>query len=1180
MNRYLIGKGSEMFGDRFHALASAVTMAALFNMTLLVDWDDPFWPDARGGFYRYFTLADLPYVTAAEMVPSDLETYPAWWRHGRKFEIDEQGFTMAEAPSYDPREGLHREPVWVYGGFGAPAGDYHLLKEHLRLTAEAVEALRPQLVKVPAGRPLVFLPASASGSDQSRWAESRGALDQALIDAEHELPARLWIRQNPGSTLLDDLFGGNGIPDAGDRFGASIRRLASFLVLASASEAYSPDEQDPYFMAARSFGQAGGVRALFAPVPEAVSLPSGYPGYGYHYRCSKGVWQQGGSAETVQGVPDAHQATMQQAVALHQQGEIAGAERLFNQLLCAIPGDADALHMLGVIDCQRGDFAGAVDRIARAIAGNPRNAAYHSDLGFALQLLGRFEEALEQYDQALTLNPALAISHLNRGDVLTELNQEVAAAESYSRAEMILRIQSTDAESLHRLGLLERRKKHMSRAAELFSHAVMIEPHRPEWHQDLGITLQELRRFDEALQSYDRALEINSGLLTAQLNRGNILRTLKRMGEASDSDEKAALILVKHPEDAESMHLLGIIEFRRKRYREAVVLFDRALGIDPANAACHSDRGLAFRELRQFGDALACYDQALRLDPDLAVTELNRGNLLRLMKRNVDAGESDRLAAALLEKHLDDADSLHMLGLVEYRRKNLERAVDLIGRAIEINPHNAAFYSDRGYALQDMRCFDAALACYDKALALDQTLAITHLNRGNVLREFMVNAPALESYARAQELIEQQPQTAENLHLLGTIAFRMRNLEASVDLIGRAIDLEPENAGYYSDLGLALQEMTRYDDALRNYDKALSLDPGLEVTHFNRANTFRAQKRFDAAFECYDKALSIKPDYWDVYWNKSLDLLMIGDLDQGFELYEWRWKRNSSPQPMRNFHQPVWHGRETLEGKVILLHSEQGLGDTLQFCRYVRMVKALGPTVVLEVDPPLLELLRPVDGADMVVARGDALPPFDTHCPLLSLPLAFKTRLETIPSGVKYLQSSQEKLEDWARRLGPRTMLRVGIAWSGRAEHLNDHNRSMTLAPFLEQLPEGLQYVSLQKEVRPADLSALLSTGRILHFGELLIDYADTAALCDLMDLVVTIDTSVAHLGAALGKPVWIMLPFMPDWRWLLDREDSPWYPTVRLFRQHAVADWSEVYRRVRCGLELFREEGVLIVDS
>jgi hypothetical protein len=249
------------------------------------------------------------------------------------------------------------------------------------------------------------------------------------------------------------------------------------------------------------------------------------------------------------------------------------------------------------------------------------------------------------------------------------------------------------------------------------------------------------------------------------------------------------------------------------------------------------------------------------------------------------------------------------------------------------------------------------------------------------------------------------------------------------------------------------------------------------------------------------------------------------------------------------------------------LHAEQGLGDTIQFCRYAKLVKALGARVVLEVPQALLRLLSGLEGVDVLTEKGQALPAFDYHCPLLSLPLAFKTDMTNIPSPKPYLAASPQKCEEWARRLGVKGKPRVGLVWSGRTEHQNDHNRSLTLEQLLPILPVGCEYVSLQKEVREAD-KPVLEGCDIRHYGEELKDFTDTAALCELMDLVISVDTSVAHLAGALGKSTWVLLPYAPDWRWLLDRDDSPWYESLKLYRQAEDSSWGPVLERVSKDLQ------------
>ena len=264
----------------------------------------------------------------------------------------------------------------------------------------------------------------------------------------------------------------------------------------------------------------------------------------------------------------------------------------------------------------------------------------------------------------------------------------------------------------------------------------------------------------------------------------------------------------------------------------------------------------------------------------------------------------------------------------------------------------------------------------------------------------------------------------------------------------------------------------------------------------------------------------------------------------------------------------MWLGSQSLQDKTILLHAEQGLGDTIQFCRYASLVAKLGAKVILEVQRPLLGLLKNLDGVSQIIARGDALPEFDYQSPLLSLPLAFKTQLHTIPSALRYLAGDSEKVLAWQARLGEKTKPRVGLVWSGNLEHKNDHNRSLSLSQVLPYLPSSCQYICLQKELRNADQAILAQHPHIQFFGDALEDFTDTAALCDLMDVVISVDTSVAHLAAALGKPTWVLLPFSPDWRWLLDRKDSPWYPSAKLYRQERIGDWNGVLSRVREGLE------------
>jgi hypothetical protein len=293
--------------------------------------------------------------------------------------------------------------------------------------------------------------------------------------------------------------------------------------------------------------------------------------------------------------------------------------------------------------------------------------------------------------------------------------------------------------------------------------------------------------------------------------------------------------------------------------------------------------------------------------------------------------------------------------------------------------------------------------------------------------------------------------------------------------------------------------------------------------------------------------------------------LLLGDFARGWAGYEWRWKQEQVARYKRDYPQPLWRGSESVAGKTILLYAEQGLGDMLQFCRYAGRVAALGAQVVLEAPPALQPLLSGLRGITKVIAQGTTPPTFDVHCPVTSLPLAFNTTADTIPNQVPYLAADRGRAALWLDKLGAKTRPRVGLAWSGNL--LPDPNRSMALADALGLALDGIELVSLQKEVRASDTALLASRRDVRHFGDELKDFADTAALIDAMDMVISIDTSVAHLAGAMGKPLWVMLPYNPDWRWMVEREDCLWYPTARLFRQTAIAQWADVVQRVAAAL-------------
>jgi len=392
--------------------------------------------------------------------------------------------------------------------------------------------------------------------------------------------------------------------------------------------------------------------------------------------------------------------------------------------------------------------------------------------------------------------------------------------------------------------------------------------------------------------------------------------------------------------------------------------------------------------------------------------------------------------------------------------------------------------------------------------------------------------------------------------------------EEAIAQFEQALALRPEHPEAHNGLGLALAALDRHEEAIAHYEQAIAIKPDYADAHGNLGNALWALGRNKEAVASHDRALAIKPDLAAARWNKCHVYLSIGDWVRGFRDYECRWEAQPKNSPKRNFTQPLWLGEKALAGRRILLHAEQGLGDTLMSVRYVPQVVEAGAAVTLEVQPALQSLLAQIDGVSQVLAKGEPLPGFDVHCPLMSLPLAFGTTLETVPAEVPYLEAQQDRVLEWRHRVRDVGLPRIGIVWRGNWRA--DASRSIPLQTFLGISSPHIQLISLQKEI-PDDDKAFLQQHDVLYFDEEIHkDFSDTAALIALTDLVVSIDTSVAHLAGAMGKPVWIPLRLSAEWRWLQDRNDSVWYPTARLFRQPASGDWKSVIARVRQELETY----------
>jgi tetratricopeptide (TPR) repeat protein len=612
----------------------------------------------------------------------------------------------------------------------------------------------------------------------------------------------------------------------------------------------------------------------------------------------------------------------------------------------------------------------------------------------------------------------------------------------------------------------------------------------------------------------------------------------------------------------DGLQMLGLLRYQQGRFPEALSLIGAALQINPRFPPALMNYGLVLGALRRHQEALASYDRALALHPDYAEALYNRGVVLRSLGHPAEALAS-------------------------------------FERALSVRPQYVDAYIDRGYALQDLQRSTEALASYDRALAIRPDHVRALYSRGSVLRDLHRLAEALASYDATLAI---KPDHVEALNNRGLVLLDLRRLAEALASFDRALRLRPDYARALNNRANALQELGRPAEALAGYDKALAIEPAHAEAHYNRGIVLRDLHRpaealagFDQALSInpnhvdalnnrgivlrdlnrsqealasYDRALSIAPGYAEAHSNRSCLRLLLGDFHQGWEELEWRWRTPACAPWRRDFAEPLWLGAEPLSGRTILLHAEQGFGDAIQFARYAPLVAARGGRVVLEAPAGLAALFARIEGVAAVVVRGETLPPIDCHCPLLSLPLAFETRPETIPATVPYLSASEDRVRKWRQRLPQTEARRIGIAWAGNPNFKGDQTRSLGLARLAPLLSvPGATFFGLQRDLRDGDREILGNNSQITHLGDAIEDFDDTAAIMACLDLVISSDTSVAHLAGALGKPVWVLLQYAADWRWLRDRPDSPWYPTARLFRQPELGDWESVVGQVKDAL-------------
>jgi tetratricopeptide (TPR) repeat protein len=584
---------------------------------------------------------------------------------------------------------------------------------------------------------------------------------------------------------------------------------------------------------------------------------------------------------------------------------------------------------------------------------------------------------------------------------------------------------------------------------------------------------------------------------------------------------------------------------------------------------------------------------------DAASIEAKLQHALRLHQqgRLIDA---ERVYREILQHAPAHFDALHLLGVLALQTGRTESGVELIANAVALNPnswgaHNnlgnglrelgrldaalgsfdrsialrpdfAEAHNNRGIVLQNLRRFDDALASFETAIALKPDYAEAHNNRGVALQELKRLVDARASFDAAIALKHDYAEACNNR---GNVGKQLGDLARAIADFDNAIALRPDYAAAHYNRGTVLQESRRFDDALVSLERAIALQPDHAEAYNNRGLVLQELGRPDEAIASFDRTIGLKPNDAEAYVNKSFSLLQLGRFEQGWRLYEWR-KKLAQPFGDRSFAKPLWLGSADIANRTVFVHWEQGLGDTIQYARFAQLLSGRGANVVMSVQEPLFRLFKQTSSDVQVIDQDEVPAAFDCHCPLMSLPLALGTTLQSIPAKQPYLFADASLRDAWNARLPPKTKPRIGIVWSGGAKHKNDAQRSIDLSTFASVLSSDVLWISLQKELRESDAAALRQLHHIARYGEELQDFSDTAALIDLLDLVIAVDTSVAHLAGAMGKEVWLLLPYHADWRWLLDRGDSPWYPTARLFRQDSARSWRNVLARLRGALDEF----------
>jgi tetratricopeptide (TPR) repeat protein len=797
---------------------------------------------------------------------------------------------------------------------------------------------------------------------------------------------------------------------------------------------------------------------------------------------------------------------------------IARVEQDFRRIVQEEPNSPHAQFVLGLTAYRSGRYEEAVDCIARAIAAEEANPDYHYYYAGACVGLGRFEPAIASYQRALALNGDHIAARQEMGHLLA---------------------------SRGRLEEAERCYREVLRRRSDYSPALA----------GLGDLLAQRGRFDEAADAFRKALEFNPADATTSRNYGNVCM---RRGALEDAVAALRQSLRLRP-DAETYNDLAIVLGRLGRRDEAIAAYREALRIRPEFPDAHNNLGNILRDLGKLDEAIGHFQEALRLRPNYPECHNNLAIALRRKGRHDEAFAGYHRALALRPTY---AEAHNNLGFALADRGRLPEAVPYYQQAVRLRPDYFEAHLNLGNALSDLGRHGEAENVFRQAVRLQPRDARTHKSLGIVLARQDKFDAAVASFREALKL---KPDFADVYNDLAITLSRQNKFEEALAAYRDALQIRPDFPEVYSNMGNALRNLGKFDESITAYKKAIELKPKYADAYNNLGIAYAEAGRFDEAVASYTECLRLHPNHVDAHMNRALTWLRRGDYAQGWAEYEWRWKKRALTN--RPLIQPQWNGFP-LMGRRILLITEQGFGDTIQFVRYCPVLKARGATVILECPERLIPLISRCEGIDHLIPHGKEIPDYDVYAPLLTVPGLVATAPESAPAEVPYIKPDPELVEKWRKELAGIEGFKVGINWQGNAQYAGDRHRSIPLKHFeaLARIP-GVQLISIQKNHGSDQLKEYGEKFKIIDLGPKLDEstgpFLDTAAVMVNLDLFITSDTAVAHLAGALGVPMWMALSTAADWRWMTEREDNPWYPTMRLFRQEEFMVWAPVFKRL-----------------